>query len=871
MGGGRPPTRDDLARSEAWAVARDPALALFVRETRVFLVSPDGRVALWSGPDAPARAGRAIPDDLAVQLRRIAEELRGWPGARLERLLVDGVRLEAACRLVTLSSGADLLAVAPIGQTGSSTPAQPVLPPSPVPEEPAGPPLQAEGCKPDVLLASLRARTGGRERVRFLWRTDAGGTFTELSTEVANVVGTHPAALVGRGVAGAAGTIYLDEDDFAGALDRRETISGLRLLWAIEGAPWRVRVEMSGLPLTQGGCRGFGLIRLDVPLAPLSAEPPQDGPAGQPCDAVQVAGHEPAEEPSPSRAFTSPAVVTHEVSAATDSDALGPDDLAPLALPIATEANVHPASTSISERDKPVAAPDSAASNGSRPGPGASRLPRLSTADRLAFREIARALGACIEDAPSSVSATALHAQDYVAAPVVSLEAVEAPPGPDVPAPISNGERNVEPVHVGPHAIAAPNGGQSEQGDVPQPGLPLAIDPEATTKLRAAEFALRAREGDVRELTAILDTATDGVAVIDWQGRLVRLNRPAEALFGYDRGEVAGEVFTVLLAPESHLVAIDYLEGLKAGGLRSMLNDGREVAGRERRGGLIPLFMTMGEIGVEQARLEGGPEPRFCAVLRDLTPWKRSETELLEAKRAAERALSSRADFLVKVGRELRSPLSAVIGFAEIMMEERFGPIGTVRYLDYLRDIHAAGGRVVELVDDLIDLSKIEAGRLELQTGNVDTNGLVREVVALVQPSATSGHVVVRLGLAPRAPFGSADERTLRQILLNVIQNAVKFTHAGGQVIVTTAVTDAGQVAVRVRDTGVGMSNADLALALEPFRDAEISRRGTRAGLGLPLTKALIEANGGRLRIESARGEGTLVEILLPQGQAPAG
>ncbi|WP_406856499.1 ATP-binding protein [Alsobacter sp. KACC 23698] len=384
-----------------------------------------------------------------------------------------------------------------------------------------------------------------------------------------------------------------------------------------------------------------------------------------------------------------------------------------------------------------------------------------------------------------------------------------------------------------------------------------AIDGAALPKVKAMELDLKRRMGEARELRAILDTATDGVIVIDEAGRVLSLNRAGEALFGYDQNEVAGETFITLFAPDSHALALDYLEGLKANGVASVLNDGREVVGRVRQGGRIPLFMTLGAIS-------DLPDRKFCAVLRDITPWKKAESDLLEAKRAAEHASAQKSDFLAKISHEVRTPLSAIIGFAEVMIEERFGPIGNERYLEYLRDIHASGGHVISLVNDLLDLSKIEAGRFDLNFISVDANEIVSRSVAMMQPQAGAGRVVLRTSLSQRLPHVVADERSLRQIVLNILSNAVKFTDPGGQVIVSTAFTDRGEVALRVRDTGIGMTEKEIETALEPFRQVSTARRAGGTGLGLPLTKALVEANRAALTIRSEKDSGTLVEVTFP-------
>jgi PAS domain S-box-containing protein len=382
-------------------------------------------------------------------------------------------------------------------------------------------------------------------------------------------------------------------------------------------------------------------------------------------------------------------------------------------------------------------------------------------------------------------------------------------------------------------------------------------DTELNTRYRALELDLRAREAEGRELHAILDTATDGVAILDGDGRILGLNRSAEALFGYEQNEVAGESFTILFATESHPAAIDYLSGLKTNGVRSVLNDGREVMGRARQGGVLPVFMTIGRIGVE-------PASKFCVVMRDMTQWKNAERDLKDARRTAEEASALKSDFLAKISHEIRTPLNAIIGFTEVILEERFGPIGNDRYKDYLKDIHASGALVMSLVNDLLDLSKIEAGKLELNFGSVDANRVINESVSMMQAQAIRERVIIRLSLAPQFPNIVADERALRQIVLNLLSNAVKFNQPGGQVIVSTALTDAGAAVLRVRDNGVGMTEKEVEIALEPFRQIQTSRHTKGTGLGLPLTKALVEANRAAFSIRSRKDEGTLVEVSFP-------
>ena len=371
-------------------------------------------------------------------------------------------------------------------------------------------------------------------------------------------------------------------------------------------------------------------------------------------------------------------------------------------------------------------------------------------------------------------------------------------------------------------------------------------------------------EARAEELEGILDTATDGVIVFDGRGKIGTMNRAAQALFGVEAKNYAGRYFTDLLADESQKAALDYLDGLASNGVASVLNDGREVIGRVPAGGLIPLFMTMGRIGSSD---------KFCAVLRDITHWKNVEAELIAARRAAETANTQKSDFLAKISHEIRTPLNAIIGFSEVMMGERFGPIGNARYRDYLHDIHVSGAHLMSLINDLLDLSKIEAGKVDLSFEAVPVNPAIQECVALMQPQANRERIIIRTSLSVDVPQVVADARSLRQILLNLMSNAVKFTRAGGQVIVSSALEETGEVTVRIRDTGIGMSEKDIETALKPFRQVALSRddREHGTGLGLPLTKAMVEANRATFTIESAPNQGTLVKITFPTTRVLAG
>ena len=374
------------------------------------------------------------------------------------------------------------------------------------------------------------------------------------------------------------------------------------------------------------------------------------------------------------------------------------------------------------------------------------------------------------------------------------------------------------------------------------------FDPEAKIKALTIE---------VDELRSILETATDGVVIVGQDGDIRSMNKSASALFNFDDEDTRGKSFAMLFAHESQKAVMDYLSGLSGHGVASVLNDGREVIGREASGGFIPLFMTMGRLSSSNG---------YCAVIRDITQWKRTEEELRTAKRAAETANAHKSEFLARVSHEIRTPLNAIIGFSDMMATERLGPIGHPRYVEYSDDIGRSGRHVLDIVNDLLDISKIEAGEMELDFTAVELNEAVSEAVSLVQPQVNSQRVIIRTSLSQSVPNIVADQRSIKQIAINILANAIRYTPSGGQIVVSTAYESNGSVVLRIRDTGVGMTRTELEQALKPFRQVTTGsrKRGDGTGLGLPLTKAMVDANRANFAISSAPNEGTLVEITFP-------
>ena len=364
------------------------------------------------------------------------------------------------------------------------------------------------------------------------------------------------------------------------------------------------------------------------------------------------------------------------------------------------------------------------------------------------------------------------------------------------------------------------------------------------------------------ELAAILDTIIEGVVIFDGNGRLMSCNRGAELLFGRTDSDISALHVTDLLVPESRRILLDYWESVRTAPVADLLDHGREVQGRLRDGGPLPLTVTIG-------RTRPGSE-RFFAIFRDLSHARKSDTELTQARREAERAGHAKADILARISHEVRMPLNAIIGFSDVMIGERFGALGNERYAEYLKDIRASGQRVIAIIDDLLDLSRIETGKMELSFANQDLNSMVEQCVAVMQPQANRERIIIRTSLAHALPAVKADARALRQIALNLIGNSIHLANAGGQVIVSTATTDFGDIVLRVRDTGPGLNDNEIAAAMAPFRTPGASDQADGSVVNLSLTKALVEANRAQFHIKTVPHSGTLIEVVFSHASAIA-
>jgi len=267
-----------------------------------------------------------------------------------------------------------------------------------------------------------------------------------------------------------------------------------------------------------------------------------------------------------------------------------------------------------------------------------------------------------------------------------------------------------------------------------------------------------------------------------------------------------------------------------------------------------------------QIRRSPMPGGAVLSVYSDITDIRAAERRLLEARRQAEAANHSKSEFLANMSHELRTPLNAIIGFTEIISQELFGPLANEKYLEYVKDVHSSSLHLLSIINDVLDMSKIEAGKLELAKQRVALPDVLGEVIRIVHERASSRGIELVSQAAEEPVIIWADERAMKQIFLNLLSNAIKFSKDGERVIVRVSFERAGYAIIEVEDHGIGMNEEEQQRALQPFGQAKTATTGNYGGtgLGLPITKGLVEAHGGTLSIRSRAGEGTIVRIMLP-------
>ena len=414
----------------------------------------------------------------------------------------------------------------------------------------------------------------------------------------------------------------------------------------------------------------------------------------------------------------------------------------------------------------------------------------------------------------------------------------------------------------------------------------------AEAECHRVEAALRDRE---TLFSLIAELAKDAIICIDSTQRIVLFNRGAEEIFGHVAEAAVGQPVAMLLPERYRDGHPAHLEAFKASEESARFMSGRaEIQGLREDGIEFPA-----EASISAFQLGG--ERYFAAVLRDVTERKETEETLRRneeqlqahmaelqgardqfetqgielvglcedlAKARDEAVLSNhtKSQFLAHMSHELRTPLNAILGFSEVVGDELLGPVSPPKYREYAQDIHVSGKHLLELINDILDLAKIEAGKLEVHDGDVDVAYAVESSLRFVKERAANAGISLKTEIAADLPVLRADERMAKQMLINLLTNAVKFTGNGGEVTVLAALDGRGAFRLSVRDSGVGIAAADIPKIMESFGQADNTRAGVTegTGLGLPLVTAMIEMHGGTLELDSEIDVGTTVTICFP-------
>jgi len=393
-----------------------------------------------------------------------------------------------------------------------------------------------------------------------------------------------------------------------------------------------------------------------------------------------------------------------------------------------------------------------------------------------------------------------------------------------------------------------------------QAELALRLKAEIAERERGEAELLKARRADARLLNAIASLEA-GIALFDEADQLVVANPTYRQIH---------EIIADILVP-----GVSFETILRENVRRSRFDLGMEaeetyIARRFEQhrnpGPVVERHLNDGRW--EQVREQRLSDGGLLLVILDVTKEKAREAALTEAKSLAEEANRAKTDFLSTMSHELRTPLNAIIGFSDLMVSGVFGPIGSPKYVEYAEDVHRSGHLLLDMINEILDLSKIEAGRYELYPEDVSVARLVEDCVSVLSVIAQQREVELTFTAADLLTV-RADERAFKQIMLNLLSNAVKFTPAGGRVRLEAAAAPDGMIAIIVSDTGIGIAADDLDHIFEPFRrgEASISRAHEGTGLGLTITKHLVQLNHGRLALESQVGLGTTVTVWLPAAQ----
>lgn len=383
----------------------------------------------------------------------------------------------------------------------------------------------------------------------------------------------------------------------------------------------------------------------------------------------------------------------------------------------------------------------------------------------------------------------------------------------------------------------------------------VGIRTDITELKEREEQASQARQS----LLDAIESITDGFILFDEDGKMLMCNSKFKEYFHFLRDKLLPGVTYEELVDETLARDGVVLDGMSEEAWKKARLS--EVGNAE---GIHKMQMADGRwIQMSERRMKSGG---IVGIRTDITDIVNAETESRKAMIAAETANKAKSEFLGNMSHELRTPLNAIIGFSSVISKELYGPIQNASYLEYAGDIQRSGEHLLTLISDLLDISRIEAGALTLEKIDLDVGNAVRECIRMIDPQCKSKGISIRTSLYSEMPRIYADPKHFRQILINVLSNAFKFTPANGTIKIATRLNKSNMAVIRITDTGIGIAKRDLPRILEPF--GQVANANTRnhdgVGLGLPIVKSLVELHDGKLSVSSETGKGTTIQISMP-------